>query len=54
MLSELAGEGTRLLGEFTNGIIDADGNAEKMDEVVSKTISNFISSAVKNTPKIIR
>ena len=50
MLTELAGEGTDLLGQFTQGIIDADGDIEKMGDVIADIIPQVVDTVVRQFP----
>lgn len=41
VLDELASEGVTLLSDFTNGIINADGDIEAMGEVISQAVAGI-------------
>lgn len=52
-LTELAGDGTELLGQFTNGILGANGGIEKMGEVIGSTLSSLVNKIVERLPGIV-
>ena len=53
MLSDLAGEGVDLLGEFTNGILDANGDISKMDDVISKVLPKLLDKVMQYVPQVL-
>lgn len=53
VLTELAGDGVNLLGEFTNGILNANGDIGKMSEVIAGILPDALSSIMKYIPEII-
>lgn len=52
-LSGLADEGVGLLGEFTKGINDANGDFGKIGDTISKTLGDAISSLMKRLPQML-
>lgn len=52
-LQTLADEGVSLLGEFTSGLVAADGDWEKMSVVVTDTVKSVIKGANKLLPDIL-
>ncbi len=52
-LTTLAGDGVDLLGEFTNGINNANGDIEKMVDVVANTLNGVVSKIIEYLPKLI-
>lgn len=53
VLTNLAGEGVDLLGEFTNGILDANGDMEKMGEVVDTVLPQVLDAIMEYLPEIL-
>ena len=53
VLTDLAGEGVDLLGEFANGILDANGDVEAMGEVIEEIIPQIIDIINEYLPLII-
>lgn len=53
VLTNLAGEGVDLLGEFTNGILDANGDLSKMGEVVGKVLPQVLDLILQYVPELI-
>ena len=53
ILTNLAGEGVDLLGEFTNGILDANGDLSKMGEVVGKVLPQVLDLILQYVPELI-
>lgn len=53
VLTDLAGEGVDLLGEFTQGIIDANGDISKMSDVVGETLPKVIDKIMQFVPGFI-
>lgn len=53
MLTELATDGVDLLGEFTNGILDADGDIGKMSDVIRQVLPKAIDSIMEFVPELI-
>ena len=53
VLTQLAGEGVDLLGEFTNGILGANGDLSKMGEVISGILPKALNSIMQYVPVIL-
>lgn len=53
ILSDLAGEGVDLLGQFTNGILDANGDVEQMAAVIEDILPQVIDLFNQYLPMII-
>ena len=53
VLSDLAGTGTDLLGEFTNGILDADGDISKLGDVIGEVFPKVLNVILEFTPELI-
>ena len=53
MLTELAGDGVDLLGQFTNGILDANGDISKMGEVIDTVLPQVLDSIMAYLPEIL-
>jgi len=53
VLTDLAGTGTDLLGEFTNGILDADGDITKLGDVVGEVFPKVLDVILKFVPELI-
>ena len=53
VLTELAGDGVNLLGEFTTGILDANGDIEKMGEVVGEVLPKVLDLILGYVPDLI-
>ena len=53
VLTELAGDGVNLLGEFTTGILDANGDVEKMGEVIDTVIPKVLESIMAYLPDLL-
>lgn len=53
ILTDLAGDGVDLLGEFTRGILDADGDIGKMTEVVGQVLPKVLNSVMRFIPEIL-
>ena len=54
VLQTLSDEGTKLLGDFTNGIIEADGDWSKISTVVGDTVKGLSGIVAKEFPKILK
>ena len=52
-LQELATTGVDLLGKFTRGIIEANGDWEKISEVVGSTVKDISSAVMAELPKFM-
>lgn len=53
MLTDLATEGNALLGEFTNGILDANGDIGKMSEVVGSVLPKVLDMFMEFIPELL-
>lgn len=53
VLTNLAGEGVDLLGQFTNGILDANGDISKMGEVVGQVLPQVLDLILQYVPDLI-
>lgn len=53
VLTELAGEGVDLLGQFTNGILDANGDISKMGEVIDEVLPQVLDRIMEYLPEIL-
>ncbi len=53
VLSELAGDGVNLLGEFSRGILDADGDISKMGDVISEVLPKVLDIVMGYVPEIL-
>lgn len=52
-LQELADSGVKLLGEFTNGILDANGDWEKISDTISKSVGSLSDMILDKLPMIV-
>lgn len=52
-LNSLATEGISLLGQFTTGIIEADGDMEKVGDVISETIESAMDIINQQLPEFL-
>lgn len=53
VLTELAGTGTDLLGQFTSGIQAANGDMVKISEVIGTTLGSAISTLMEKLPEFL-
>lgn len=53
VLTDLAGDGVDLLGQFTNGILDANGDISKMGEVIDTVLPQVLDSIMAYLPEIL-
>ena len=53
VLTELAGDGVNLLGEFSRGILDADGDISKMGDVISEVLPKVLDIVMGYIPEIL-
>lgn len=53
VLNDLAGEGVDLLGEFSRGVLGADGDINKMAEVLDGVLPKALDVVVKYVPTIV-
>ena len=52
-LQELADEGSKLIGEFTNGIRDANGDWSKIAETIGNSVGSIAESILNKAPAIV-
>ena len=53
VLTDLAGEGVDLLGEFTNGILDANGDIGKMSDVIGDILPKILDTIMEFVPELL-
>ena len=53
VLTDLATEGNALLGEFTNGILDANGDISKMSEVIGELLPKVLDMLMDFLPELM-
>jgi len=53
-LQVLADDGVALLGEFTRGLSEANGDWTKISEVIGNTVGSLVSMLMENLPKLIQ
>ena len=53
VLTDLAGDGVDLLGQFTNGILDANGDISKMGEVIDTVLPQVLDSIMAYLPELL-
>jgi septal ring factor EnvC (AmiA/AmiB activator) len=53
-LQILADDGVSLLGDFTKGLSDADGDWTKISEVIGNTVGNLVNMLMENLPNLIQ
>jgi len=53
VLTDLAGEGVDLLGEFSRGIIAADGDIGKMSEVIASVLPKALNAIMEYVPEML-
>lgn len=53
VLTQLAGEGSDLIGEFTNAVLDCDGDVTKIGEVIDTMIPKIIELLEQFLPTIV-
>lgn len=53
VLTNLAGEGVDLLGEFTNGILDANGDIGKMSDVIGDILPKILDTIMEFVPELL-
>lgn len=54
VLSELAGDGVDLLGQFTNGLLAADGDLGKFADVVGEILPQVLDSVMEYMPELLQ
>lgn len=52
ILGDLASDGTDLLSEFTNAVLDSEGDVDKMGDSISKILEKALVSVNKVAPKL--
>ena len=52
-LQSLADEGVSLLGEFTSGLIEADGDWTQISAVIGNTVESLASTVLEQLPNVI-
>jgi phage-related protein len=53
-LQDLADDGTKLLGEFTSGLVEAGDDFGKISEVIGNTVGGLVDMIMEHLPKIIQ
>ena len=53
VLNDLAGEGVDLLAEFTNGVLDADGDVGKFTDLLSDLIPKAVDVVMAELPEVV-
>ena len=53
ILDDLAGEGVSLLAEFTNGVLEADGDVSKITDLISSLIPQAIDAIMQQLPAVL-
>lgn len=53
LLTDLAGDGVDLLGQFTNAILETDGDVEQMSGVISEMIPEIINTIMEYLPMFL-
>ena len=53
MLTELATDGVGLLGEFTNGILDANGDISKISDVIGDILPKALDKIMEYVPEVL-
>ena len=53
LLTDLAGEGVSLLGEFTRGVQEANGDLSKIGDVIGEVLPKALSTIMKYVPTIL-
>ena len=53
VLTQLAGEGVDLLGEFTNGILDANGDISIMSDVIGDILPKILDTIMEFVPELL-
>jgi len=53
VLTDLAGEGTALLGEFTNGVLEANGDIGKIAQVVGDVLPKALDKIMEYVPAML-
>ncbi len=53
-LQDLADDGTKLLGEFTSGLVEAGDDFGKISEVIGNTVGGLVDMIMEHLPKIVQ
>lgn len=53
MLTDLAGDGVDLLGQFSRGILDADGDISKLGDVISEVLPQVLDVVMQYIPELL-
>jgi len=53
ILTDLAGEGVDLLGQFTTGILDANGDISKMADVIDEVLPQVLDAIMEFLPDLL-
>lgn len=53
VLDDLAGEGVDLLSEFTNGVLEADGDMSKITDLISSLIPQALDAILSQLPAVL-
>lgn len=53
VLTDLAGEGVDLLGKFTNGILEANGDIGKMSDVIGDILPEALDKIMEYVPELL-
>lgn len=53
VLTELSGTGVELLGEFTKGIVDANGDIGKMSDVIGSVLPKALDAVMEYVPELL-
>lgn len=53
LLTSLSSDGVNLLGQFTNGVVEAQGDIEKIGQVISDTLPGVLQSIIDNLPAAV-
>lgn len=53
VLGDLASDGTDLLSEFTNAVLDSEGDVDKLGDVMGQMIPKVVDAIMKQLPKLV-
>lgn len=53
VLGDLASDGTDLLSEFTNAVLDSEGDVDKLGDVMGQMIPKVVNAIIKQLPKLV-
>lgn len=53
VLGDLASDGTDLLSEFTNAVLDSEGDVDKLGDVMGQMIPKVVNAIMKQLPKLV-